>query len=492
MTFEFIKLELLQLSRSFTLSRDIISKVIVAAFVGLLFLTLFILSFALPKILKQTLGITNVLLFINANLLFFFLFEFMYRFFVQKSPVLALEKFLHLPVPISKITHYLLAKSFLSPYNFVVVACFLPFSIVFVDTGNPTSWFLNLLILSWTLHFFILWYKQKFNARPVYIFMLLLVVVACLAAQHYGIFNAGKFVAPFFQWSLNSYIPLIISCLLFGGMYVVIYNYYRNNAYTEELSNRKESKTLIHRSLGFYSRFGLAGEIADLELKLILRHKKSRGYLILSFLFLLYGIFMYKNSPSGTEAGFNGIHVLIGTFITGIFILQYGQFFLSWNSRYFDFYLNRSEGIDALVKGKFLLFIFISSICFILTIPYAYYGWHIVLVNLAAFLFNLGISIHFVIYLALWQPQPMDLSKSSLFNYEGMGIAQFIMGIPFIVLPVVIYGLTSYLSNKFLGLAVVGLIGIIGLIFFEQLSNINIKKLKKNRHKISMTFRQDI
>ncbi len=172
--------------------------------------------------------------------------------------------------------------------------------------------------------------------------------------------------------------------------------------------------------------------------------------------------------------------------------MNYGQLFLSWNSPHFDFFLTHNEGIEALVKGKYLLFFGISVGAFLLALPYVYYGWNILFVHTATFLFNLGINIHIIVYLALWKPKPMDLDKGSMFNYEGMGAAQFLMAIPMMGLPYVIYLPVAWLVNEMVGLVVLGSVGVMGIIFYEGLAQIQINKIMKNRYAISSSFRQEI
>ena len=108
--------------------------------------------------------------------------------------------------------------------------------------------------------------------------------------------------------------------------------FYFDNAYLEDLSAEDEIR-FVGQSIGFFSRFGLAGELANLEWKLIIRHKKSRTYLMLSAFFLLYGLIFYTNPMYQSEdGGVSAIFIFVGVFITGIFMIQYGQQFLSWNS----------------------------------------------------------------------------------------------------------------------------------------------------------------
>src|SRR5699024_10478890 len=133
----------------------------------------------------------------------------------------------------------------------------------------------------------------------------------------------------------------------------------------------------------------------------------------------------------------------------------YGQYFLSWNSSHFDFFLSRENGQTALVTGKYLLFVCISVLCFLLSIPYVYFGWEILLIHFVTLLFNIGVNIHFIIYFSMWKPKPINLDKGNMFNFEGVGAAQFLMGIPFIIAPYIIYLPFALWLNGTAGLAAI-------------------------------------
>jgi hypothetical protein len=84
----------------------------------------------------------------------------------------------------------------------------------------------------------------------------------------------------------------------------------------------------------------------------------------------------------------------------------------------------------------------------------------------------------------------MDINKGVMFNYEGVGFAQFLMGIPFFVLPYVIYVPVSYLFDSYSAMAAVGLFGLTGIVFYDKIVSYNVRQLQAKRHQISSTFRQ--
>jgi len=173
-------------------------------------------------------------------------------------------------------------------------------------------------------------------------------------------------------------------------------------------------------------------------------------------------------------------------------MLQYGQLFLSWNSANFDFFLNKKDGIAALVRGKYLLFIAISCLCFVLSVPYVYFGWDILLIHLATFIFNVGITIHMVVFMALWKPKPMDLNKGGVFNFEGVGIAQYLMVIPLMAGPYMVFLPFAIWINDYAGLLALAVIGAVGIFFFNPLTQFSIRRVVQHKYEISSSFRQEL
>jgi hypothetical protein len=338
----------------------------------------------------------------------------------------------------------------------------------------------------------ILWFKQRFEDSLIGIVVVFVVLLLGASSSYAGWFNLGELTRPVFEFAMQSPFPILVLTGSMVASYLLAHRFYVSNAYLEDLS-QEENIQLANQSVGFLGRFGLPGELANLELKLILRHKKSKTILMLSGFFLLYGLIFYTNPAYQSEdGGISPIFIFVGIFITGIFSIQYGQQFLSWNSSNFDFFLSRRLGIESLVRGKYLLLASISVLCFIASVPYVYFGVDILLVHIATFLFNVGVMLHLIIYWSLWKPKPMDINKGAMFNYEGIGAAQFLIIIPMMGGPYLVYLPFSLLLGDYAGLLALGIAGIAGILGFNKLSQININKIKSNRYKISSSFRQEL
>ncbi|MEX0945517.1 MAG: DUF5687 family protein [Balneolaceae bacterium] len=493
--FLFLKLQIQSKIRSVSIGRDLLSGIFLAFIILFLFSYIIWFSISLRYIIKDALEIDDAIGFVNGYLLFFFAGEFFYRFFLQKLPVTELQHYLHLPIKRWKIIHFLLQRSFFSLLNIVAILLLTPFAIMEVATVySPFTafiWLGTIVMISWVVHWIALIFKGEMGDRLSGMISLFIIYLLIFGAQYFDWYNAGELIKPFFDAALTSSVPFITGILMFTGAYYLAYIYYRNRAYEEDLT--QGSGTIgFNPGLGFLSRFGPAGAFADIEWKLIFRHKKSRSYLYISGLFLLYGLLFYPNFDVENNPADLHLALFLGLFITGSFLFNYGQFYLSWNSANFDFFLVQKKGIESLIKGKNILFAGISAFFFLLSIPYVYFGWPILFVHLTAFIFNVGINIHLLTLLAFWKPKPMDINKRAMFNYEGIGAAQFLMFFPLMGIPYLIYLPFALIIHYQMGLMVLCTIGFMGILFHKKITRALVNKLIKNRHEISATFRQEI
>ena len=156
MFFTLIRLQYLKSVRSTSFAKSALATGFLV-FIALLLLSyVFLAGLFLGRIIDMFAEGKEPIAFLNSFLIYFFLGEFMYRYFVQKLPVVDLESLLHLPIGKKKIVSVLLLRSFLSPLNVIALLLFLPFGVEAVQEEygviGLVSWLGTLLCLSWSLH----------------------------------------------------------------------------------------------------------------------------------------------------------------------------------------------------------------------------------------------------------------------------------------------------------------------------------------------------
>lgn len=261
-----------------SLGRDLLAAVVLAIVLFFVLLYVILLAVSLQPILKEALQIEDATGFLNRFIIFFFATEFFYRFFLQKLPVAELQHYLHLPIPRWKIIHFLLQKSFISFMNLIAIILFTPFAIMEVGSvyGGMSifTWLGTIVCISWAVHWISLLFKAEMGDRPLGMALLFLAYLLIFGAQYFDWYDTGALIKPFFDFSLVSAVPLVLCAFFFAGLYLISYKYYKKRAYEEEF-NVKQERYRLDPNIGFLTSLGKAGTMADVEWKLIFRHKKA-------------------------------------------------------------------------------------------------------------------------------------------------------------------------------------------------------------------------
>lgn len=427
---------------------------------------------------------------INSVLLYYFFFEFVLRFFMQNVPVLSIQPYLHLPIKKSTFLNFMLRKSQVSVFNLLAIFLFTPTAIFKVakEYGalSGALWLVMIIGMVFTIHFLGILFKKKLNDMPNLLLGMVIFFAGLGALDYFHIISFSEVSLQLFGLVLDQPVVAAVPLVLWVIFYRLNYNYLVKNTYPEEISVKKgEGK--VSGDFAFLKRFGRIGELIALELKLILRHKRPRNTLVMSGVLLFYGLIFYTQDMYMESA--KGIFLLAGIFVTGAFFINHGQFLLSWESGYFDFVLIRKVNLRQYFEGKYYMFVAACTIAFVASLGYAYFGVEIILFNLAAYLFNIGINIPFVMRIAMFNPKKIDLNKGAAFNYEGVGAAQFLIAFPVLGLPYIFYGPLAAFGFGTYGLLLVALVGLIGFLLRNKIIDYLTNSFVKNRHKIAAGFR---
>ncbi|NJN41469.1 MAG: hypothetical protein HC811_03725 [Flammeovirgaceae bacterium] len=482
-----------RMTRSVSFEKEMATTVFLGLITIMAVVYALLLGLALEKILEKSLGVSDSVSFLNGLLLYYFTSEFLIRYFMQNLPVLEVQPYLHLPIRKSAIVHFLLGKSLVHILNVFVFLLFLPFalSVVVRDYGivNALSWILSIWLFSLSVHFIMILFKKKLDDTLWGLATIVLVFGLFAAADYFGWFKLSEVSAALFNLTVTWSLFPVVLFLVLAGLYYGLYSYFLSSFYPEDLSVSKE-KSFVHSSdLTILKRFGIMGGWINVELKLILRNKRTRTILVLGALLLLYGLIFYpEETYTETMPGFL---VFVGIFITGIFMINYGQFLFSWQGGHYDFTLTQPVSMRQYVESKYWLISSVTIACFLLSIPYVYFGWRFLFLHLACTLFNIGINSFIIMNMAMWDPKKVDLTRSSAFNYQGVGAAQWLMGFPILLSPYIFYLPLSYLGYSNFGLVAVGLAGLIGFTMHPYLIDFTTRRLIKKKYLMASNFRSE-
>jgi hypothetical protein len=448
------------------------------------------IGFGMPFFIAEYFPNRNVIEVFNGFILYYFLLELAVRTQMQELPTLSVVPYLHLNIRRKTIVNFLNIKSLFSIFNFLPLFLFVPFSLIKVGPtlGALTGLMYIVSIISLVLfnNYFILYLKRKSINNVAYFGVGIALISGLAALDYFGIISvraASNFV--FTTIAAYPFLGLLFT-LMAALIFIINSKYLSANLYTEELSTKTEKKGST--DYPFLNRFGKVGELAALELKLILRHKRSRSSIMMGGFFLFYGLIFYKAEYLAKDSF--GPMLFAAIFMTGISILTYGQFMFAWQSNHFDGLLTNKIDFTNFIKAKFLLFTISCTIITILASFYGFMSYKLLLLHIAAYLYNIGFATVVVLYFATMNYKRLDISKSASFNWQGVGATQWILGLPFILTPIFIYIPFGIANLPYWGLASIALFGFVSLLMRNYWIKLLVKRFEKQRYKIAEGFRE--
>jgi len=482
---QLLKHQWLSFRRSSSFGREIGMTIFIAFIAIIIFFFIFIMALALPKILEDIPDVGNPFTFINSFLGYYFLSELFIRYFAQKTPVLSVEPYLPLPINRSFIIKFLLVKSIFHPINLISIILFTPFAIQIVAPQEGTFvalvWLAAIFFTSMALHFFNIIFKKYLDDKS---WVWALIIGIAILNYFFADIISLDLLAPV-AWFFNKVVVytvlLAVPITLFIVMAIFSYRFMIKQLYLEEMATQTGGGIEKYtEKLSFLGRSGLVNTLLLQELKMILRHKRTKSVITISLFFVAYGLLFFTNKESYPPD--SPWFVFLGIFMSGIFTINYGQFLWSWNTNQMDFFFTRPMAMNSWIKSRYQLILFSCVLSMILSVPYVYFGWHALWIVLSGGLYNIGINIPLMMRLSLWSPKPIDLNRSSMFNYSGAGIAQWIMGIPVMAGPYIFYTPFAIIFNNNAGLIAIAVAGIIGFSMRDIFIKYMVRELQSNKY----------
>lgn len=460
-------------------------------FLGIYFLAIFILlGFGLYFAIQELYPNEEPILFVNNFLLLWLLFEFMLRFVLQNLPVINAKSLLTQRVERQKIVHVLLAKSLFSFYNLLTLVTAVPFiSICIVNTDysifSLLSWLIGLMGFVLTINYLNFWVQRRFSTNLKALVPFIVLCLALYALEDFGIFSITNLFGSFFNLILNYPIVGLLPLGLVVLSYLLTFKDVRANLYLDAYLDSKQ-KTYQASDLSWTNRFGDLGPFLQLDLKLLWRNKRAKTALYVSLGFLLYGLLFYTN-PQYEDST---MLVFVGIFMTGMFIINFGQFIPAWDSSYFPLFQTRPVTMKNYLEAKALLMYGSILILTILSTPYVYFGWDKMFLNVSCAIYNAGVNIPILLAFGAYNRKYIDLSNGNMFNYQGIGAAQWLVSIPLLIIPIVIwFSIKTFLDEHTANFVLIGF-GFVGLLLRKVIINGLVEMYMSNRYKMLEGFKQ--
>lgn len=468
----------------------------IAAQIFIGFILLYLLALAvlvglgLEILIEKSFPGKDVLVVFNGFILYYFAIEMIMRLQLQDLPTLSIIPYLHLKIPKQTIVNFLNVRALFSAFNILPLFLFVPFCVTAIADiyGSLTAFMYIVAIVSLTIfnNYTALYVKRLSISNLKVVPIMLSLIFALGLLEYFKVFSIAAISNTVFSViTLHPAAALGFSIIALI-MFMVNSRYLRRNLYTEELSRNEEKKTSTDYPI--LDRFGEIGNLVALELKLILRHKRTRSSIVMCVIFVFYGFLFYKKEFLNND-NFAAM-LFAAVFMTGSLISIYGQFMFGWQAAHFDGLLVNKVDFRKFIKAKFLLFTIMSTFTTLIISLYGFISWKILAVQFAAYLYNIGIGTVIVLYFATRNYRAIDLTKAATFNFQGVGASQWVLGLPYFLLPYVIFMPFYFAGLPYWGLTALGALGAAALLTREFWVTFLLNQFNKRKYNIAEGFRE--
>ena len=452
-------------TRSSVWQRNMIANIFVGFFGVLMILYLAMLGLFIDPILRELYPDADPVQVFSGAVIYYLGFDLLLRYLMQALPTFAIESYLHLPIRKSTIVHFVISKSVFHFLNLFGILIFLPFGLTTVLPAYgglaALAWVLTIFFLVLNNNFLATYFKRQLVSKPLITLAAALILIGLAILDAFDIIKLTLVSSSFIKFILDNPIFILLPVLFLISSYSLNYYFLKSKMYPDEVIKRKSAHVQDIPRIKYLTSMGLTGDLIMLDMKLWWRHKRTRSILYMFPIFVLYGLFFYPNPIYREQVGWL---LFVGIFMTGGMTMNYLNYAFGYESNHFDGILTNRIDMDIYIRAKLSIGMLIDTFCYIITIPYLFFGYDILLINTVAYLFNIGFLSYLLLFMATFNKKRMDLSKGSSFNYQGVGLMNWLVLIPAFLLPVIIYAPFGLLGYKYAGLATIGGIGLLGLI----------------------------
>jgi hypothetical protein len=303
------------------------------------------------------------------------------------------------------------------------------------------------------------------------------VVAGLGAAQYYKVFDFTEYTGAFFQGMYETYwmwlLPLLGLCII---LYLA-YNYFIKLLFLDAGLAAKAQQASTE-NLDWLDRFGKTAIFLKNDIRLIKRNKRSKTTVLMSVLFLFYGLLFFTGKIDGYDNNF--MKIFAGIFVSGGFLFSFGQFVPSWDSAYYPLMMTQNFSLREYMDSKWWLVVIATAVSMVLGLPYLYFGWEAYAAVFVGGIFNLGVNSHLVLLGGAFIKTPIDLTsnKKAFGDKQAFNLKTMLLTIPKLLVPIIVYAIGHLTIGSWFGYVLVGLTGVLGFAFKNAVFN-KIEKIYK-------------
>jgi len=278
--------------------------------------------------------------------------------------------------------------------------------------------------------------------------------------------------------------------LFFIGLYFVTFKYLIGAMYFDTgLSVKRDAAKT--EQFEWLDKFGVMGTFLKNDIRLIKRNKRSKMTVVMSIIFLFYGLLFFTRAIEAYNNPF--MHMFAGIFVTGGFMFTFGQFVPSWDSAYYNLMMTQNIPYKHYLESKWWLVVIATTVSAVLASFYLYFGVETYLMILVGAVYNIGFNSHLVLLGGAYTKTPIDLaaSKAAFGDKKAFNVKTMLISLPKLLVPMLLYGLGYVFVGATLGMILVAAAGVVGFLLRDKVFSMIERIYKTEKYSTIQAYKQN-
>ena len=450
---------------------------------------LLLIGFFMGNALTEVQSAYNPVELFSSVILYMALLGILVRHFIQPLNTVNIHTYQMLPIKRNSILNYIILKPFINPINYISLIAIIPFSVRIVAGYYNTTVALGMIVLFIFISMLNIqlgsFLKRSFAGKIWKSLILIAVIAGVVALEWLDIFSLFAISRTACMYVIQNPVTWLGLLLLVALSTTLQYYYFNRNRYPEDYLKAERKESYSKKEFTSLNRFGKIGEIISLELKMFLRHKRTKSTFYTALIFLLFGFIFYPEYQPIYQKFLGAV------FITGMMIFTYGQWVFSWDSNYFDCILTKNILIKDYIKGCCYLMVASGVIAYAIAAFYAFiFGAEIIYYQTVALLYNIGIATPFLIFYGTYNSKRIELSTGSAMSYQGVTFKNFLIIMPIMFFPLIVIAILTIFLPINVALGIIAGMGLLGVLLSKQLLHLCVKQFYKKKYQMADGFRE--
>jgi hypothetical protein len=187
----------------------------------------------------------------------------------------------------STLVNFLLLKPAFSFGNYMTLLVVIPFAVksvfAYYSGAIALRFVLNCILLIWFDMWMAAYLKRRFGSSLLTLPVILLVLGGLAALEYFKVFSLFDVSRQIFDVLIINPFGLLLTAAGAGLAYVLNLWFFSHNYYPEKFNEKlKLNGSRVTGGFSFLDRFGITGELISLQIRLMLRHKRTKTLLYMS------------------------------------------------------------------------------------------------------------------------------------------------------------------------------------------------------------------